>query len=170
MRDELTKKEKPVSIEEYRKKLAEGLVLKVENIDLLREMWINPKDRVHLIEALPGGEKGALMLRQLLNLDDCDLFDFLANIGFGISPKTRNERVFAFNYKNKAWLMSLPSDTSKVVGALAKQFKENGIEELENPHVFEINEIRMAGGVKALGKVMRATEAVIEVKRRLLVA
>jgi type I restriction enzyme R subunit len=170
MRDELTKKEKPVTIEEYRKKLAEGLVLKVENIDLLREMWINPKDRVHLIEALPGGEKGALMLRQLLNLDDCDLFDFLANIGFGISPKTRNERVFAFNYKNKAWLMSLPSDTSKVVGALAKQFKENGIEELENPHVFEINEIRMAGGVKALGKVMRATEAVIEVKRRLLVA
>ena len=64
----------------------------------------------------------------------------------------------------------MPSDTSKVVGALAKQFKENGIEELENPHVFEINEIRMAGGVKALGKVMRATEAVIEVKRRLLVA
>jgi type I restriction enzyme R subunit len=170
MRDELTKKEKPVTIEEYRRKLAESLVLKVENIDLLREMWVNPKDRVHLIEALPGGEKGALMLRQLLNLDDCDLFDFLANIGFGVNPKTRDERVYAFNYKNKDWLMSLPSDTSKVVGALAKQFKENGIEELENPHVFEISEIKRAGGVKALAKVMIATQAILEVKRRLLVA
>jgi type I restriction enzyme R subunit len=170
MRDELTKKEKPVTIEEYRRKLAESLVLKVENIELLREMWVSPKERVHLIEALPGGEKGALMLRQLLNLDDCDLFDFLANVGFGVNPKTRSERVYAFNYKNKDWLMSLPSDSSKVVTALAKQFKENGIEELENPHVFEISEIRRAGGVKALAKVMIATQAILEVKRRLLVA
>ncbi|HRZ85991.1 MAG TPA: DEAD/DEAH box helicase family protein [Candidatus Paceibacterota bacterium] len=170
MRDEDTKKEKSVTIEEYRRKLAESLVLKVENIDLLREMWVSPKERVHLIEVLPGGEKGALMLRQLLNLDDCDLFDFLANVGFGVDPKTRDERVFAFNYKNKNWLMSLPSDTSKVVGALAKQFKENGIEELENPNIFEINEIKKAGGVKALAKIMVATKALIEVKRRLLVA
>jgi type I restriction enzyme R subunit len=110
------------------------------------------------------------MLRQLLNLEDCDLFDFLANVGFGVDPKTRDERVFSFNYKNKKWLMSLPSDTSKVVGALAKQFKENGIEELENPHVFEIPEIKKAGGVKALAKIMIATKALIEVKRRLLVA
>ena len=170
MRDEDTKKERPVTIEEYRKKLAESLVLKVENVDLLREMWINPKERVHLIEALPGREKGALMLRQLLNLDDCDLFDFLSNVGFGINPKTRDERVFAFNYKNKSWLMSLPSDTSKVIGALAKQFKENGIEELENPHVFEISEIKKAGGVKSLAHLMNATQAILEVKRRLLVA
>lgn len=170
MRDDATKKETPVTIEEYRKKLAEELVKKVDNIELLRAMWINPKERIHLVEALPGGEKGALMLRQLLNLEDCDLFDFLANIGFGVSPKTRNERVFAFNYKNKSWLMSLPSDTSKVVEALAKQFKENGIEELENPNVFEINEIRRAGGVKALAKAMTPLRAVMEVKTRLFIA
>jgi len=170
MKDDVTKKEKPVTIEEYRKKLAEEFVKKVENIDLLREMWVNPKERVHLIEALPGGEKGALMLRQLLKLEDCDLFDFLANIGFGVDPKTREERVFAFNYKNKKWLMSLPSDTSKVVEALAKQFKENGIEELENPHVFETNEIRRAGGVKALAKVMAPINAIMQVKMRLFIA
>jgi type I restriction enzyme, R subunit len=170
MRDETTKKERPYTIEEYREKLAENLVLKVENIDLLREMWIHPKERIHLIEALPGGEKGALMLRKLLDLEDCDLFDFLANVGFGIDPKTRDERVFSFNYKNKDWLMSLPLDTSKVVGALAKQFKENGIEELENPHVFEITEIKKAGGVKALARVMETAQAILEVKERLLIA
>ena len=66
--------------------------------------------------------------------------------------------------------MSLPTDTSKVVSALAKQFKENGIEELENPNVFNISEIKRAGGVKALAKMMIATQAIFEVKRRLLVA
>jgi type I restriction enzyme R subunit len=170
MRDEITKKEKTVTIEEYRKRLAEELVKKVENIELLRAMWINPKERAHLIEALPGGEKGALMLRQLLNLEDCDLYDFFANVGFGIDPKTREERVFAFDYKNKDWLMSLPSNTSKVVEALAKQFKENGIEELENPHIFEINEIRRAGGVRALARFMTPVKAIMEVKTRLFVA
>jgi type I restriction enzyme R subunit len=170
LRDETTKKEKPVTVEEYKRQLAQELVKKVQDIDLLRAMWVNPKDRAHLIDALPGGEKGALMLRKLLNLEGCDLFDFLANVGFGIDPKTRAERVFSFGYKNKKWLMSLPSDTSKVIEALAKQFRENGIEELENPHVFEINEIRKAGGVKALIKVMAAAKAIFEVKMRLLIA
>lgn len=168
LRDETTKKEKPVTIEEYRKQLAQELVNKVDNVDLLRAMWVNPKDRIHLVDALPGGEKGALMLRKLLNLEDCDLFDFLSNVGFGIDPKTREQRVYSFSYKNKNWLMSLPPDTSKVVEALAKQFKQNGIEELENPHVFEIGEIRKAGGVKALSKVMTAAKAVLEIKTRLL--
>jgi len=167
LRDETTKKEKPVTIEDYRRQLAQELVRRVENIDLLREMWVNPKDRAHLIDALPGGEKGALMLRKLLNLEECDLFDFLGNVGFGIDPKTRSERVFSFGYKNKQWLMSLPSDTSKVIEALARQFKQNGVDELENPHVFETSEIRRLGGVKALARVMTAAKALTEVKIRL---
>lgn len=170
LKDENTNKETPVSVEEYKRRLAEDLMKKVENIDLLRAMWVNPNERIHLIQALPGGINGAFMLRNLLNLDDCDLFDFLANIGFGVNPKTRKERLFAFNYKNKAWLMSLPSDTSKVIEALAKQFKQNGIEELESPYVFQTNEIRRAGGMKALSRVMTATKAIMEVKRRLLIA
>ena len=109
------------------------------------------------------------MLRQLLKLENCDLFDFLANIGFGIDPKTREQRVFAFNYKNKSWLMSLPSSTSKIVEVLAKQFKENGIEEIENPDIFSIKEIRKAGGIKAFA-MADAPDIFTEVKRRLFVA
>ena len=37
-------------------------------------------------------------------------------------------------------------------------------------NVLEINEIKQAGGVKSLSKVMKATDAINEVKRRLLVA
>ncbi len=171
MADETTGKEKPVTVEEYKEKLAASLVESAENMDLLREMWIHPVERRHLIEALPGGEKGALMLRELLHLNDCDLFDLFAEIGFGVAAKSRAERVSAFDYKNKRWLLSLPSDTSSVISLLANQFKENGIEELESAHVFDVSEIKRAGGIRALAKLgADIADAVLEVKKRLLAA
>ncbi len=132
MKDEITGKERPFTIEEYREKLAASLVEHADNIELLREMWVNPEERKHLISALPGGEKGALLLRDLLKMKDCDLFDLFAEIGFGVPAKTRGERVLAFDYKNRDWLLSLPGDSANVIKALAKQFEENGIEELES--------------------------------------
>ncbi|MEA3458616.1 MAG: type I restriction-modification enzyme R subunit C-terminal domain-containing protein, partial [Candidatus Thermoplasmatota archaeon] len=171
MADEATGKEKPVTVEEYKEKLAVSLVESAENMELLREMWIHPVERRHLIEVLPGGEKGALMLRELLHLNDCDLFDLFAEIGFGVAAKSRAERVSAFDYKNKRWLLSLPSDTSSVILLLANQFKENGIEELESAHVFDVSEIKKAGGIRALAKLgADIADAVLEVKKRLLAA
>ncbi|MFH0875564.1 MAG: DEAD/DEAH box helicase family protein [archaeon] len=171
MADEESGKEKPVTIEEYKERLAVSLISQTKDIDLLREMWIHPSERRHLVEALPGGEKGALMLRDILRLDDCDLFDVLANLGFGIITKTRKERVIAFGYKNKDWLMSLPSNSAAVVKALAVQFKDNGIEELESEHIFDVSDIKRAGGVKALAQIGTDLQDVImEVKKRILAA
>jgi type I restriction enzyme R subunit len=171
MRDDATGKEKPVTIEEYKEQLAASLVDQAKDIDLLREMWINPEDRKHLISALPGGTPGAYLLRQLLELEDCDLFDLFAEIGFGVAAKTRRERVEAFDYKNKVWLMNLPSDSSEVIRALADQFRENGIEELESRDVFNIPSIKIAGGIKALGKIgIKVSALITDVKERLLAA
>jgi type I restriction enzyme R subunit len=171
MRDAITGKDKPVSIEEYKEQLAASLVDQAKDIDLLREMWINPEDRKHLISALPGGNQGAYLLRELLELDNCDLFDLFAEIGFGIAAKTRNERVEAFGYKNKSWLMSLPSDSSEVIRALADQFRENGIDDLEKRDVFSVPEIKNAGGIRALGKIgIKVSALITDVKEKLLAA
>ena len=171
MRDEVTGKEKPFTIEEYKGQLAASLTENAKDIDLLREMWINPEDRMHLISALPGGDRGAQLLRDLLHLEDCDLFDLFANIGFGIAPQTRTQRVESFDYKNKGWLMSLPSDSSDVIRLLANQFKQNGIEELENTDVFNIPEIKMAGGIRALNTIgLDVGDVLIDVKVKLLAA
>jgi type I restriction enzyme R subunit len=171
MRDDETGKEKPVTVEEYKEQLAASLVDQAKDIDLLREMWINPEDRKHLVSALPGGNQGAYLLRELLELDDCDLFDLFAEIGFGVPAKTRDERVEAFDYKNKVWLMSLPSDSSEVIKALADQFRENGIEELESKDVFNIPSVKVAGGIRALGKIgVKVSTLISDVKERLLAA
>jgi type I restriction enzyme R subunit len=171
MKDEITGKERPFTIEEYRAKLAASLVEHVENIELLREMWVTPEERKHLISALPGGEKGALLLRDLLKLKECDLFDLFAEIGFGVPAKTRGERVLAFDYKNKDWLLSLPGDSANVIKALAKQFEENGIEELESPEIFDVVEIKRAGGIKALARIsLMPGDVISNVKMGLLAA
>ncbi len=169
MRDNSTGKDRPVPLEEYKENLAASLMEQVENLNLLREMWVHPDDRKHLISALPGGESGALLLRDLLDLKDCDLFDLFAEIGFGVPAKTREQRASDFAYKNEAWLLSLPSDSSEVIKALALQFKESGIEELETPAIFNVPEIKKAGGIKALGKVgMDVGDLLTEVKMGLL--
>jgi len=170
-RDEITGKDRPCSLEEYQEKLAVSLIEKADNIDLLREMWVNPEERNNLISALPGGEKGALLLRELLNLNNCDLFDVFSEIGFGLPAKTREQRVEAFDYKNREWLMSLPSDSADVIKALAYQFKENGIEELESPTVFAVPEIQKAGGIKALRRTnFNVNNLIHDVKMGLLAA
>ncbi len=167
--DKESGRENPVSIEQYKELLAASLVKEADNMHILRDMWINPLDRKHLIEALPGGENGALLLRELLDLKDCDLYDIFADIGFGVSAKTRKERVEAFDYKNKDWLNSLPLDTSKVIRALANQFKDNGIEELESQNVFDVTEVKKAGGIKALLEINDDLKnTILDVKMRLL--
>ncbi len=44
-------------------------------------------------------------------MEACDLYDVLANVGYGLVPQTREERAEAFSYKQAAWLGSLPEST-----------------------------------------------------------
>jgi type I restriction enzyme R subunit len=171
MKDKETGKEKPVPVEEYQADLAVRLVKEAQNIDLLREMWINPDSRKHLVSALPGGEQGAYILRSVLNLDDCDLFDLCANVGFGIDPKSRKERVIGFGYKNSNWLNSLPTDAAAVINEIAKQFSKEGIEELENENIWNIPSVKRAGGFNSIEKFTDDIKSlIVDVKKRILAA
>ena len=62
----------------------------------------------------------------------------LAELGYGLPPKSRPERAAAFTYKNKHWLKDFPDRTSDVLVNMARQFEKNGIEELETPKLFEV--------------------------------
>lgn len=110
------------------------------------------------------------LLRQLKSQENCDLYDVLAEIGYGISPKTRQERVFALEYKHSGWLNSLPDATRTALLALARQFQKGGTEELENPYVFTSPEVRRAGGLEALRIIGEPVDIISEAKRRLFAA
>jgi type I restriction enzyme, R subunit len=162
-------KEVLVPYEIYKERLAGKIADSVGSTDQLRKIWVAPWERRELLTALPGGEGAVRLVRELEAEQECDLFDVIAELGFGLFPKTRGERVAAFGFKNKAWLNSYPEKTRKVVVAIASQFEKGGIEELETPHLFDAPEVRKGGGFEALTSLSQKPEYFIEeTKVRLL--
>ena len=127
-----------VPYEEYKQRLAVRLVEEAPSVDALRSVWVAPDSRHGLLRGLPGGEPAVRLVRELENEQECDLFDVLAELGFGLPPKSHPERAAAFSYKNKQWLKDFPDRTSAVLVNMARQFEKNGIEELETPKLFEV--------------------------------
>jgi type I restriction enzyme R subunit len=159
-----------VSVEEYTQMVASSLTREVRTIDALRECWIDPKTRKDLLDVLPEDGKGLRLLRELLKQQDYDLYDVLAEIGYGMAPKNRKERVLALSYKHVAWFKNLPDKVRSTLLALAKQFENGGTDELENPHVFSAPAVKKAGGLAALKVLGEPKDIVIETKRRLFAA
>lgn len=158
-----------VPVEEYKQRLAEKLVDEAPSIDELRDTWVTPEERLNLLENLPGGEGAVRLIRELEDEQECDLYDVLAELGYGLVPKSRSERAAAFSYKNKRWLRELPERTCKVLVSIAKQFEKGGIEELETTTIFDEADVVANGGFEALmGFNKPPQELIQETKVRLL--
>ena len=159
-----------VTVEEYKQSLAEHLVGEAKTFDDFRHRWINPLERKRLIDALPDDGRGVRMLQELLDRKEFDLYDLLAEIGFGVAPKRRKERAEAFQYKHEKWFQNLPKETANTLLALAKQFERGGTEELENPYVFNAPDVVKAGGLEALKIFGEPKDIINETKKRLFAA
>jgi type I restriction enzyme R subunit len=159
-----------VSVEEYSQMIASRLMKEAKTIDVLRDYWIDPQKRKALIDQLPEDGKGLRLLRELLNQKDFDLYDVLAEIGYGIAPKNRKDRVTALAYKHKDWFGRLPEKARRTLLALSGQFEKGGTDELENPYVFQSPDVVKAGGLEALKILGEPKDIIIETKRRLFAA
>ncbi len=158
-----------VPYEEYKKSVSEKLVDKVSTIDELRDNWVIYKLRRHLIDDLPGGEGAVRLIRELENEQECDLFDVLAELGFGCEPKSRVERSAGFSFRHKSWLNQFPIPSQKVLISIANQFSRGGIEELESESLFDVPEIVDSGGFKSMLRLqIPPHDLIVDVKRRLL--
>lgn len=160
----------PVTVEEYRQRLAERLVAGAPSLTDFRRRWITPAERHALIDALPNDGSGARLLRELSGLVDCDLYDVLAEIAFGLAPKTRAERAEAFAYKNRRWLRRLPAPSASTLRAIAEQFAEGGTDALESPYVFQAPAVSKAGGIAALDRLGSPAVILRKAKERLFAA
>ena len=82
------------------------------------------------------------VLRLLEDMNDYDLYDVLADLAYGLSPRTREDRTLAFRYKHvvvagrparrRRGRPSRRSPTSSRIG---------GTEGLENPHIWQTPEV-----------------------------
>ena len=159
-----------VSLEEYREMVAQRVAEEAPDLDTFRDRWLDPAERQALVESLPGGEGSARLLQKLDDLEECDLYDVLAQEAYGVAAKTREERAKALTYKHADWLKALPEKAANLIKALAGQFAKGGITELENPLVFQTPSVRRAGGVRALKALGAEAPAVLRVTKERLLA
>lgn len=160
----------PVTVEEYKERLAAKLLEEVPTLDAFREHWIDPPERQEMLKKLPDAGRSALLVRQLEDMAAFDLYDVLAELGYGMAPRTRIERAEAFAYKNGGWLSGLPAHTAATLKALSAQFGRSGTEGLENPGVFEMPEVVRAGGLDALKGLGKPADVLRETKVRVFSA
>ena len=159
-----------LTLEEYKQRLAAKLVEDIPALDDFRSTWIEPEQRQLMMGNLPDGGRAPLIVRDLSHMADYDLYDVLADIGYGQAPKTREARAAAFTYKHQAWLSTMPTPTALTVQAIASQFAKGGTENLENPQIFTTPEVTSAGGLEALRAYGEPAFTVAETKRRMFAA
>jgi type I restriction enzyme R subunit len=160
----------PVTVEEYKERLAARLVEEAPTLEVFRERWTVPPERRDLMGKMPDGGRSPLLIRELEDMGAYDLYDVLAELGYGMAPRTRVERAEAFSYKNADWLTSLPDGTAQTIKALAAQFARGGTEELENPKIFQTPEVVRSGGLSALKAFGKPVEILHKVKEKVFVA
>jgi type I restriction enzyme R subunit len=131
---------------------------------------VNPTSRRELFGQLPDAGRSPLLVRALADMQDFDLYDVLADLGYGMLPRTRTDRADAFNYKNDKWLGSIPSNAAATVRAIASQFARGGTDGLENPKVFEVPEVAKVGGLNALKSIGKPVDVLRETKERMFAA
>jgi type I restriction enzyme, R subunit len=160
----------PVTLEEYKERVAAKLVEEAPTLEEFRRHWITPRERHEMLGRLPDAGRSAALVRALEEMSDYDLYDVLAELGYGLAPRTRTERADSFGYKHESWLASLPEKARATLKALADQFTVGGTDGLENPHVFQTPEVVHAGGLAALKIIGRPADILHETKERMFAA
>jgi type I restriction enzyme R subunit len=160
----------PVPVEEYKARLAARLVEEAHTLDDFRTRWVDPPSRQELIDALVTSGYSPSVVRMVDEKDDYDLYDVLAELGWGMNPRTRRDRTLAFIFKNEDWIKRLPTQTSATIKAIASQFERGGTEGLENPQIFQTPEVKAAGGLAALKAMGKPVDILRETKVRMFAA
>jgi len=160
----------PVTVEEYKQQLAARLVEEAPTLDSFRSRWIVPPERRELLGRLPDAGRSAFLVRALEEMTEYDLYDVLAELGYGLAPRTREGRAEAFLYKHADWLSTLPRGATATLKALTEQFARAGTDGLENPQVFQTPEVVRAGGLAALRALGKPADVLRETKERMFAA
>jgi type I restriction enzyme R subunit len=160
-----------VSVEEYKRRIAEKLLAEAPTIDRFRACWIHAEERHSLMSHLVAAGVSPNQVQMIGEMVDYDLYDVLAEIAYGTIARTRQDRVYAFTYKHEDWLLSLPKETSATIKAIIAPFVIEGTDALENDKVLEMPSVKRAGGMNALSATGKTPfEVLQEAKQRLFAA
>jgi type I restriction enzyme R subunit len=159
-----------VTLEQYREHIAQRLIAQAGSLAEFRRLWVLPPERRGLIDSIVRGGFSPRALQVAEEAADCDLFDVLGEVGYGLARQTKANRAYAFTYKQQPWLQTMPPPTAATVKAIASQFSLGGTEALETPHIFNTPMVVQAGGLAALRLFDDPAKLLAGTKERLFAA
>ncbi|TIX83854.1 MAG: restriction endonuclease subunit R, partial [Mesorhizobium sp.] len=133
-------------------------------------LWIESQKRRKLIDHLLGDNFSPDLIREVDQMAEYDVYDLFAHHGYHARALKRPERKTVYLEDNQAWFESVDANAAIVLKGLGHQFELGGTDALETTALWEVPEIRDAGGVNALELIGRPVEVMIEAKTRLFAA
>ena len=157
----------PIPVDEYRREVITRVLSEAHNLDDFRALWIEAKKRRQLIDHLLGDNFSPDVIRDVDQMGDFDLYDFFGQHGYHARALKRPERGGLFIESNRPWFDGMDPKAAIVLKGLGHQFGTGGTDALETPALWEVPEIKLAGGLDALRVLGKPTEVIRQAKGRL---
>jgi type I restriction enzyme, R subunit len=157
----------PIPVEEYRRAVISRVLREAHSLDEFRALWIAAQKRRALIDHLLGDHLSPEVIREIDQMGEFDLYDFFGKHGYHARALRRTERGTEYVGKNRPWFGSMDDKAAVVLKGLGTQFAKGGTDALESPALWEVPEIRLAGGLDALRAVGLPVQVMQDAKARL---
>ena len=157
----------PIPVDEYRREVIQRVIAEANNLDEFRALWIETQKRRSLIDHLLGDNFSPEVIREIDQMTDFDLYDFFGHHGYHARALKRPERGGLFVESNRLWFDGMDPKAAIVLKGLGHQFATGGTDALETPALWEVPEIKLAGGLDALRAMGKPTDVMREAKGRL---
>lgn len=157
----------PIPVDEYRREVIARVLAEAHNLADFRALWIEAKKRRSLIDHLLGDNFSPDVIREVDQMGDFDLYDFFGKHGYHARALRRPERGAEYVNANAAWFAGMDGKAAIVLKSFGAQFAQGGTEALESESLFDVPEIRQAGGIGALRVLGKPADVVQDAKQRL---
>ena len=154
-------------VDEYRQAMVARVLSEAATLHDFRGLWVQAEQRRALINHLLGAHYSPDTVRELMDMVAFDHFDLFAHFGYRERALTRPQRGAAYLVTHAAWFDAQPADAAIVLRGLGHQFSQGGTDELESDKLWDVPEIRRAGGLDALRRLGRPVDVVKDAKMRL---
>lgn len=157
----------PIPVDEYRREVIHRVIAEAQNLDAFRALWIETQKRRSLIDHLLGDNFSPEVIREIDRMTDFDLYDFFGHHGYHARALRRPERGNLFISSSRRWFDGMDPKAAIVLKGLGHQFATGGTDALETPALWEVPEIKLAGGLDALRVLGKPTDVMRDAKGRL---
>lgn len=157
----------PIPVDEYRREVITRVLSEAHNLDDFRALWVEAKKRRQLIDHLLGDHLSPEVIRDAEQMNDFDLYDFFGKHGYHARALTRPQRGEEYLSTNKAWFADMDVKSAIVLKEFGHQFAQDGTDALESPALWEVPEIKLAGGINSLRVLGAPVQVMQDAKMRL---